>query len=50
MAVQCGNINKARKKVVDVFNFSGTITASFKRSGKGKVTYMACNHTKVEIK
>jgi hypothetical protein len=50
MAVQCGNINEARKKVVNAFNFSETITASFKRSGKGKVTYMARNHIKMEIK
>jgi hypothetical protein len=50
MAIQCGSISKARKDVLELFNLSGTITASFMKMGKGKPTYMARNHTKMEIK
>lgn len=50
MAMQCASIGEARTKVLEPFNLSGTITTSFKRKGKGNVTYMARNHTKSEIK
>ncbi|PPQ85854.1 hypothetical protein CVT26_001954 [Gymnopilus dilepis] len=50
MQLECGTIGEARTQVLKPFNASGTITASFKQAGKGKVTYMARNHTKAEIK
>jgi hypothetical protein len=49
-AVKCGNANEARKKVLEPFNVSGTIPASFERKEKGIAAYMARNDLKAEIR
>ncbi|PPQ84663.1 hypothetical protein CVT26_004180 [Gymnopilus dilepis] len=49
-AMGCKTIGEARTKVLEPFNVQGTLDLAFEVQGKGKVTYMARNHTKTEIK
>lgn len=46
----CGTADEARNSVTKPYNISGSITASFARKGKGKVTYSHRAHTKTETK
>lgn len=46
----CHTAEEARESVTNPYNQSGSITASFARKGKGKVTYSHKNHTKTETK
>ena len=48
-ATECKNADEARDNVAKPLGM-GTITASFERIGKGKVTYMHRQHTKTEAK
>ena len=47
--MDCTNMKDARTAVDDIEN-TGSITAAFKRQGKGKVTYSHRQHTKMETK
>jgi hypothetical protein len=47
---QCRDSGEARTTVVKLFVKNGSITATFERTGKGKVTYMHRQHTKTEAK
>jgi hypothetical protein len=49
-ANECNNATDARATVTNPIRKSGSITASFKRCGKGKVTYSHRMHTKSETK
>jgi hypothetical protein len=49
-ANQCRNVMEARKMVTRPLVKSGSITAMFKRKGKGKVTYSLRMHSKTETK
>lgn len=49
-ANECKNATEARATVTNPIKKSGSITASFKRTGKGKVTYSHRMHTKSETK
>ena len=49
-AAGCMNAKDARENVVKSFATKGSITTSFKRAGKGKVTYMHRQYTKTETK
>ncbi|KAA1479015.1 hypothetical protein DENSPDRAFT_753489, partial [Dentipellis sp. KUC8613] len=49
-ADQAANISVVREKIVKPFLRDGSITAAFKRSKKGKVTYSHRQHTKAETK
>src|SRR6202042_3983526 len=49
-AMEAGTAKHARKTVVKELKGSGTITASFERKGKGKVTFSHHQHTKAETK
>lgn len=46
----CHTAQEARESVTKPYNQSGSITASFSRTGKGKVTYSHRTHTKTETK
>ena len=48
--MEAGTANDACETVVKELKGSGTITASFERKGKGKVTFSHCQHTKTETK
>jgi hypothetical protein len=50
MANQCRNAAEARSMVTEPIATSGSITATFQRTGKGKVTFSHRMHTKTEIK
>jgi hypothetical protein len=45
-----GTAKDARESVVKEIKGSGSITAAFERKGKGKVTFLHCQHTKTETK
>ncbi|KAG1718887.1 uncharacterized protein EDB91DRAFT_1009556, partial [Suillus paluster] len=47
-AVQTKNAREAHETVVQGILMTGTITASFERKGKGKVTFSHHQHTKME--
>jgi hypothetical protein len=47
--MDCANLKDARGATNDIKN-TGSITAAFKRKGKGKVTYSHRQHTKMETK
>jgi hypothetical protein len=49
-AAQTKNAREARETVVQGILMTGTITASFERKGKGKVTFSHRQHTKTETK
>lgn len=49
-AENAGSLDEARTKVVKALNLSGSITAVFERTGKGKATYSNRQHTKVETR
>ncbi|KAH7917204.1 hypothetical protein BV22DRAFT_1026831, partial [Leucogyrophana mollusca] len=49
-AEQMNNVNDVRENIVKGLNESGSITASFERKGKGKVTYSNCQHTRAETR
>ncbi|KAG1730510.1 uncharacterized protein EDB91DRAFT_1239076 [Suillus paluster] len=49
-AVQTKNAREAHETVVQGILTTGTITASFERKGKGKVTFSHHQHTKTETK
>jgi hypothetical protein len=49
-ASECKDVNEAREYVTKPMARTGSITATFKRLGKGKVTYSHCMHTKTETK
>ena len=49
-ASECKDAGEARVAVVKPFAKSGSITASFERTGKGTVTYMHRQYTKTETK
>lgn len=49
-AESAGDVNDVREKVVKSLNETGSITAAFKRKGKGKVTYSNRQHTKTETR
>ena len=49
-ASECKDAGEACAAVVKPFAKSGNITASFERTGKGKVTYMHRQYTKTETK
>ena len=49
-ADQTKDAMEARNSVVNSLLKDGSITAIFKRVGKGKVTYSHQQHTKIEIK
>ena len=49
-AMEAGSEKDARETVVKELRGSGTITASFERKGKGKVTFSHRQHTKAETK
>lgn len=49
-ATACQTAQEARESVTEPYNLSGSITASFARKGKGKVTYSHRPHTKTETK
>jgi stalled ribosome alternative rescue factor ArfA len=42
--------NEARKKIVGEYLHDGTITTSFERKGKGKVSYSHRQHTRTETR
>lgn len=42
--------NEVRSKIVPSVLWDGSITASFERKGKGKITYSHCQHTRTETK
>lgn len=42
--------NKVRSKIIGSILRDGTITASFARKGKGKVTYSHCQHMRAETR
>jgi hypothetical protein len=44
------NVGVARDKVIGGFIVTGSITVSFERKGKGKVTYSNRQHTKAETR
>ena len=44
------NLNEAREGVVKGLLTTGSITAAFEKSGKGKVTFSHRQHTKMEAK
>ena len=44
------NIGEARLALKDAKVVNGTITAAFERTGKGKITYSARQHTKSETR
>lgn len=46
----CHTAEEARESVTKPYNISGSITASFSRTGKGKVTYSHRCHTKAKTK
>jgi len=47
--VDCANLKDARRATNDIKN-TASITAAFKRKGKGKVTYLHRQHMKTETK
>jgi hypothetical protein len=49
-AGQAKNANEAREKIVGSFLRNGSITTSFERNGKGKVTYSHRQHTRAETR
>lgn len=49
-ATECRNAKDARENIVKPFAATGTITASFERTGKGKVSYSHRQYTKTETK
>ena len=49
-AEDTGDVNVAREKVVSSIIETGSITASFERKGKGKVTYSNRQHTRTETR
>ena len=49
-AMEAGTAKDACETVVKELKGSGTITASFERKGKGKVTFSHHQHTKAETK
>ena len=50
LADEARTCNVARNSIVRPLLHNGTITASFERKGKGKVTYMHRQHTKTETR
>lgn len=46
----CHTAEEARESVMKPYNLSGSITASFACTGKGKITYSHQMHTKTETK
>ena len=49
MAMECGTIGEARTSVLVSFKANGNIKVALNIRGK-RVTYMALNHTKTEMK
>ncbi|KAG1723006.1 hypothetical protein EDB19DRAFT_1615502, partial [Suillus lakei] len=49
-ADEAKDANEVRKKIVGSVLRNGSITASFERKGKGKITYSHRQHTKAETK
>jgi hypothetical protein len=49
-ADEAKNIEEARRALKEAKLINGTITAVFERTGKGKVTYSARQHTKSETR
>ncbi|GLB40080.1 hypothetical protein LshimejAT787_0705900 [Lyophyllum shimeji] len=49
-ANECSTVDEARKSVVSPLNTNGSILASFKLKGKGKVTYSHRQHTRTETR
>jgi hypothetical protein len=49
-ADEAKNIEQARQALKDAKLINGTITAVFERTGKGKITYAARQHTKSETR
>jgi hypothetical protein len=49
-AENAGSVYEVRNKVVKALNQSGSITAVFERTGKGKVTYSNRQHTRVKTR
>ncbi|KAG1726769.1 hypothetical protein EDB19DRAFT_1622345, partial [Suillus lakei] len=49
-ADQAKNANEVHQKIISSFLRNGSITASFERNGKGKVTYSHRQHTHVETR
>lgn len=49
-ADQAKNANEVRQKIVGNFLRNGSITTSFERNGKGKVTYSHRQHTRAETR
>src|SRR5882724_11896822 len=50
VGMAAGTAKDAHESVVKEIKGSGSITAAFKRKGKGKVTFSYCQHTKTEAK
>lgn len=49
-AMNCNSAVEAKEAVVKPIQMTGSITASFQRKGKGKITYSHRMHTKTETK
>jgi hypothetical protein len=49
-ADEAKNIEEARQGLKDAKLINGTITAVFQRTGKGKITYSARQHTRSETR
>ena len=49
-AVDVDNVDVVREDIVVAINSTGSITASFERKGKGKVTYSNRQHTRAETR
>ncbi|KIK33082.1 hypothetical protein CY34DRAFT_36909, partial [Suillus luteus UH-Slu-Lm8-n1] len=49
-ADEAKDANEVQQQIVGSFLRNGSITASFERKSKGKVTYSHCQHTRVETR
>jgi len=49
-ADEAKDADEVRKRIVGSVLKNGTITVSFEKRGKGKITYSHCQHTKTEAR